>query len=52
MTATASQPHAKTFEAPYPGTKAMPRWDTGELISTWRATLFGREGALTDVLAH
>ena len=23
---------APTFEAPHPGTKAMPRWDTGELI--------------------
>ncbi|MDX1947807.1 MAG: Nramp family divalent metal transporter [Pirellulaceae bacterium] len=32
-----------TFEAPHPGTKAMPRWDTGELIDapifTWRNAL-------------
>jgi hypothetical protein len=27
-------------------------WESGELISTWRAELFGREGALTDVLAN
>ena len=27
-------------------------WDTGDLISTWRATLFGSEGALTDVLVN
>jgi predicted metal-dependent hydrolase len=27
-------------------------WESGELISTWRAQLFGREGALTDVLAN
>ena len=25
-------------------------WDTGELIATWRAKLFGSEGALHDVL--
>lgn len=30
MTVTAAP--AKKFEAPHPGTKAMPRWDTGELI--------------------
>jgi hypothetical protein len=33
----------KTFEAPHPGTKAMPRWDTGELIDapvfTWKNAL-------------
>jgi hypothetical protein len=43
MTATASPPHAKSFEAPHPGSKAMPRWDTGELIDapvfTWRNLL-------------
>lgn len=43
MTATVSKPHAKTFEAPHPGSKAMPRWDTGELIDapvfTWRNLL-------------
>src|ERR1041385_282341 len=31
------------FEAPHPGSKAMPRWDTGELIDapifTWRNIL-------------
>src|ERR1041384_217377 len=36
-------PPAKKFEAPWPGTKAMPRWDTGELIDapifTWRNIL-------------
>jgi hypothetical protein len=41
MTTTAPIPEAdsvstaqmpKKFEAPWPGTKAMPRWDTGELI--------------------
>ena len=48
MTATAptgsmGKPAAKSFEAPHPGTKAMPRWDTGELIEapifTWRNIL-------------
>ena len=45
MTTTDASSHAKTktFEAPYPGTKAMPRWDTGELIDapvfTWRNLL-------------
>src|SRR5262245_32145211 len=41
MTATAAP--AKKFEAPHPGSKAMPRWDTGELIDapvfTWRNLL-------------
>jgi hypothetical protein len=33
MTATASPaPKPPTFEAPHPGTKYMPQWDTGELI--------------------
>ena len=31
MTAPAA-PHGKTFEAPHPGSQAMPRGDTGELI--------------------
>src|SRR4051812_12648958 len=46
MTATAptsAAPHAKNFEAPHPGSKAMPRWDTGELIDapvfTWKNLL-------------
>jgi hypothetical protein len=43
MTATAPAPKPKSFEAPYPGTKAMPQWDTGELIDaprfTWRNAL-------------
>src|SRR5262245_48224128 len=41
MTATAAP--AKKFEAPNPGSKSMPRWDTGELIDapvfTWRNLL-------------
>jgi hypothetical protein len=44
MTATASAaPKPPTFEAPHPGTKYMPRWDTGELIDapvfTWKNIL-------------
>ena len=46
MTATApvpAAPSAKKFEAPHPGSKAMPRWDTGELIDapvfTWKNIL-------------
>ncbi|HZN37024.1 MAG TPA: hypothetical protein VFB80_24505, partial [Pirellulaceae bacterium] len=31
MTATAAK-ESKPFEAPHPGTKAMPQWDTGDLI--------------------
>ncbi|HEX5103615.1 MAG TPA: Nramp family divalent metal transporter, partial [Pirellulaceae bacterium] len=32
MTATSPAPAKPKFEAPHPGSKAMPRWDTGELI--------------------
>jgi hypothetical protein len=48
MTATAptpatAAPSAKHFEAPWPGSHAMPRWDTGELIDapifTWKNIL-------------
>src|SRR5262245_27426200 len=48
MTATASTGSSavskpKTFEPPHPGSKAMPRWDAGELIDapvfTWRNIL-------------
>jgi hypothetical protein len=46
MTATAPSTSAQeppTFEAPHPGSQAMPRWDTGELIDapifTWRNIL-------------
>lgn len=43
MTTTASPPHSEKFEAPHPGSQAMPRWDTGELIEapvfTWRNLL-------------
>ncbi len=44
MTATASAASKpQTFEAPHPGTKFMPRWDTGELIDapvfTWKNIL-------------
>src|SRR5436190_14219645 len=42
-TGSMGKPAAKSFEAPHPGTKAMPRWDTGELIEapifTWRNIL-------------
>src|SRR5262245_24401869 len=43
MTTTAAPPAAQTFEAPYPGSKAMPRWDTRQLIDapkfTWKNAL-------------
>jgi hypothetical protein len=44
MTATApAAPPAKPFDAPHPGSKAMPKWDTGELIEAptfeWRNIL-------------
>src|SRR4051812_1355969 len=48
MTATAPKPAtaaptSKHFEAPHPGSQAMPRWDTGELIDapvfTWKNIL-------------
>jgi hypothetical protein len=42
-TGSAAAPKPKTFEAPHPGSQAMPRWDTGELIEapifTWRNLL-------------
>jgi len=36
MTATAAPKGNPKFEAPHPGTKAMPRWDVGELIEAPR----------------
>ena len=34
---------AKKFEAPYPGSHQMPKWDTGELVEApvfrWRKVL-------------
>jgi hypothetical protein len=43
MTATAAPKSNSKFEAPHPGTKAMPQWDTGELIDAprfaWRNIL-------------
>jgi Mn2+/Fe2+ NRAMP family transporter len=44
MTAIADPaPSSEKFEAPHPGTKAMPRWDTGDLVDapvfTWRNLL-------------
>jgi hypothetical protein len=43
MTAVKSAGKKQLFEAPHPGSKAMPRWDTGELIDapvfTWRNLL-------------
>ncbi len=43
MTAVKSAGNKQLFEAPHPGSKAMPRWDTGELIDapvfTWRNLL-------------
>src|SRR5262245_20540533 len=40
---TSAQPATKPFEAPWPGSHDMPRWDTGELIDapvfTWKNIL-------------
>jgi hypothetical protein len=43
MTASAAPQNDKTFEPPYPGTKAMPQWDAGQLVDApefrWRNVL-------------
>src|SRR5687767_12637985 len=40
---TEESKHDKTFEAPWPGSKEMPRWTTGQLIEAprlgWRNVL-------------